>query len=294
MVTSSVQVGTLAEAYGLRTYHVTHSLLAASKIPLSGKRVLEVGGCLPDAYVKTVLGAEQWVGVQELGYFREIGAPDQHTAAQQVLPITAVSTACELESYAVLLGAVEDLPACLHGAFDAVVSFAAFEHILRLGPALDAMAAALMPEGRLYSLFAPIWSSPTGHHLPDMRSADGTAYGFGDSPIPPWGHLLMRPPELYHYLLKHTDERTAGDMVYFTYHSPHINRLFIEDYIYYVANSPLTGSIRRAFPSNPSDKTQQRLESLHPGRTKFDGFGLEMILGRRADNAEAGSETVTG
>ncbi len=62
----------LKEKYGL-TYHVPYALEAEKRIGLRGKRVLEVGGTLPRDLVLGELGVAQWVGIEYLGYYDDIG-----------------------------------------------------------------------------------------------------------------------------------------------------------------------------------------------------------------------------
>jgi len=47
----------------------------------------------------------------------------------------------------------------------------------------------------------------------------------------------MTPPEMFGYLCERTDVAPAAEMVYYIYHAPHINRLFLEDYHGYFQHS---------------------------------------------------------
>jgi SAM-dependent methyltransferase len=186
-----------------------------------------------------------------------------------------------LARYEVLDGFMEDLPPALEGQFDAVFSIATFEHILRFPTALDCMYRALRPGGRLYTKFAPIWSSHDGHHLPPVMDKAGRRFDFGQSPIPPWGHLLLRPPQLYQHLLQFTDPETAGAMVFFTYQSSALNRLFAEDYVDYVRTSRFkVDAFQLTYPANMTAPLQQELERLHPGRKHFTHNAIILALSR--------------
>jgi sulfatase maturation enzyme AslB (radical SAM superfamily) len=150
---------------------------------------------------------------------------------------------------------------------------------------LDKIFQALKPGGFLFSMWSPIWSAYNGHHLPTMVDKFGKEMNFGNSPIPPWGHLLMRPPELYEYLLKFTDSESAAKIVYFVYHSPHINRLFTEDYIRFINDSRLEQKeVTGIFPSPIKPEIQRRLEELYPGRKHFANNGLMVVLERPAQS----------
>lgn len=263
------------------SYHVSYAEAAEAQVGLRGKRVLEVGGSLPPEFTLEILGAKQWVGVQEADWYREVRAADQHSRFENVVPIEQAVSAERLGRYAVLVGGIEQLPVALHGHFDVVFSIAAFEHILRFGQALDLMAAALNRQGKLFSLFSPIWSAHDGHHLPEITDHQGRRFFFNSSPIPPWGHLYLTPPELYAHLRQHTDAQTAQEMVYYVYHSPQINRLFPEDYQAYVQLSALEGPITKTFLSPVPPEIQARIEARHPGRAHFDSGGLMMTLSKR-------------
>jgi SAM-dependent methyltransferase len=276
--------GTTLDALATRhelTYHHAYCRTAEAEVGFRGKRVLEVGGSLPRDYTIEGLGASQWVCIQEPGYFKEVrsqGFPDIDARA---IPMAALTDPEQLGDYRILLGRIEDLPACLHGRFDVVFSIAAFEHIHTLGRALELIAAALAPHGRLFTMFSPLWSAYDGHHLPQIVDKAGNTFDFSSSPIPPWGHLLMRPSTLYHHLLNHTDAATAADIIYYTYHSPHINRLFVEDYADYISKSPLQGTVVKTFRRPIPPDVQARLEALYPGRHHFDNNGLKMVLERK-------------
>ena len=279
---TALDIDELCQRYEL-SYHVPYALHAESEVGLRGKRVLEVGGSLPSEFVLDVLGASQWVCIQATEWFRETRRENQFSTDEQILEIEAVEASSQLGRYSVLLGSVETLPPCLYGQFDVVFSIATFEHILRLGRALEAMAAALTSEGRLFTMFSPVWTSFNGHHIPDVVDKSGQLFGFGTNcPIPPWAHLYWRPDQMYHHLLGIMDPDAAAEITYYVYHSPQINRLFIEDYLGYVQKSPLDGSIVGTFPVEPPPDVQAHLEMLYPGRKNFTNTGMKMVLSHKS------------
>ena len=79
----------------------------------------------------------------------------------------------DLCAYSTVVGAIEDFPSTFYGRFDAIVSMAAFEHILRFSQALENTYLCLKAGGFHYSNFAPIWSAYNGHLLPKMYSETG-------------------------------------------------------------------------------------------------------------------------
>ncbi len=272
--------------YGL-SYHVPYAMEAESQIGLRGKAVIEIGGSLPEGFVRGVLGVRQWLAIEEMAYWHEIGAsggtqgtPPDRTGVRS---LAAAGPADATPAYGVFSGRVEDLPETLHGRFDAAFSIAAFEHVDRLARTLDGIHAALRPGGRLFTMFSPIWSAHDGHHLPDIRDRNGREFSFSKSPIPPWGHLLMRPPELFRHLSSLTDRETAAEIVYYVHHSSHINRLFTEDYVAYCRESPFeVERCNGTFLTPPPPELQRELERRHTGYQHFSNNGMLLILRKSA------------
>jgi len=164
---SDERVVALQREYGL-SYHVPYALQAEELVGLRGKRVLEVGGSLPEGFARDALGAAQWIAVEEMSYWGALPSLSDGSRPAEV-PIRRLvegTNPADLRTYEVLNGDVEDLPAGLEGHFDLVFSIAAFEHILRMSLAPDRMRAPLRSGGWLCTLFSPIWSAHDGHHLP--------------------------------------------------------------------------------------------------------------------------------
>jgi len=284
------RINELQKRYGLKNYHIHFSDTAQSKVGFREKRVLEIGGSLPERFVLDELGAEQWIAIEHLEYWEELptdkGKPDG--TPPENLPdkkLTNVTDYNELGKYCLLAGGVEDIPSVLYERFDVIFSIAAFEHITMFPIALDKMCQALKPGGFLFSMWSPIWSAHDGHHLPTIIDKYGREMNFGKSPIPPWGHLLMRPPELYGHLLGFTDMESAARIVYFVYHSSHINRLFTEDYLAFINSSQFQQQeVVGIFPMQIKPEIQTRLEQLYLGRKHFANNGLMVVL-RRSEQA---------
>lgn len=269
------------------SYHVPYCADADKLVGFRGKRVLEVGGSLPAGFVRDYLGAAQWTAVEELGYWRTVDgvekladSPLQHPADARLEEATADLLD---QDYVLLDGGIEQAPEALHGRFDLAFSIACFEHISRLPKALERIHRTLKPGGKLFALFSPIWSAHDGHHLPGITDATGRHFNFGRSPIPPWGHLMASPSELYRFLLDHTDAAAAEEMVYYVYHAPHINRLFAEDYVRYFKLSPFRiERCQPTFPTPLSAEAQSMLEARHPGHRLFSNNGFLAILEKTA------------
>ena len=276
----------LQQKFGL-TYHVEFIALAEQLVGLSGQSVLEVGGSLPERLVLDELKASRWTALEEMSYWDEtlstgyiLGTPPLEGGLKLRL---AETDSAMLASYNLLYGRIEELPAALEGKFDLVFSIAAFEHIARLPLALEKMKQALKPGGKLFALFAPIWSSFNGHHLPEIVDASGNHWSFENSPIPPWGHLILRPSELFDLLINKCDVDTAREIVYFVYSSPHINRFFQEDYLEIVSRSGFhVHQSTPVFDLQVPEQVQEQLQHRYPGRSNFGHSGLLLVLERRA------------
>lgn len=274
------EIPEIQKAFGL-TYHVPYLFQAESMVGLSGKDVLEVGGSLPENLVINRLGAQRWVALEAMRYWEEVGEQGGGTRprADLTMRIQDVKTCQELSKYTLLEGLVENMPSGLENTFDRVFSIACFEHVHTLGLALEKMHAALKPGGKLFSMFSPIWSAPDGHHLPNMLDTNGVQWSAGKSPLSPWMHLLFSPAQMERHLVTKTDRQTASQMIYHIYHNQHINRLFTEDYIEYVQQSPFhIEALHLTFPAKIPDQIQKLLEARHPGKKHFANNGLLMIL----------------
>jgi len=266
----------LQSRFGL-TYHVPFSYYAQEIVGFAGKTVVEVGGSLPAEFALRVLGAAKWVAVEEPGYWREIA---EEKTWGDISPLVSARNVEEMPEYSLLSGRVENAPPALDRSFDLAFSIAAFEHMDRFPASLAAIHDVLKPGGALFSLFSPVWSASDGHHLPKLENADGTPFDPGL--IPRWGHLLMSPPEMYRHLRKHADDKTCAEVVHYIYNSPHINRLFIEDYINYVRETPFViEHLHTVFVQDMDDETRTKLENRHPGYKTFSAQGLFMLLRRR-------------
>lgn len=268
----------LQAKYGL-SYHVPWLLEADHEVGLRGKTVLEIGGRLPRELVIEELGVAQWIAIDsDMSHLRK--GQENDGPLLNLRQITATQGIVEtLSDYALGECSVEELPECLFGRFDVVISFAVFEHILHFPRALDRMYECLKPGGRLFSQFSPIWSAHNGHHLLSVTDRAGRQFEFHDVPIPPWGHLTLSPPELYHHLLGHTDAEAADEIVFCVHHAPHINRLFVEDYVGFVLGSRFQiGQVQGAFSTPPSPELQAVLEARWPGRKHFAFNGLRLLL----------------
>jgi hypothetical protein len=146
----------------------------------------------------------------------------------------------------------------------------------------DLLQPPLLSLNRWSDFRGPPQSSHDGHHIPTIIDSAGQKFVFNkNSPISPWEHLLCTPSQLYQRLLKKTDSTAAEEIVYYTYHSPRLNRLFSEDYLRYFAISPFkVCKVVPTFNFNPPKELQAELERYHPGNKYFANNGFLTVLQR--------------
>lgn len=274
------------------SYHVPYAFHAEEQVGLSGMDVLEVGGSLPKDFVLKELNVKSWTCL-ESPEFTRMSTEERETGTREMdlgstLPgLGIVGEGARKPhlapgSFTMFYENIEDLPALHDSRYDRIFSVACFEHILRFPQALRRMYRALKVGGKLFTMFSPIWSSYNGHHLPPTTDAQGNRYFFNNSPIPPWGHLTMRPAQLREFLCQKMDAETAEQIVYLVHTSPHINRFFSEDYVQFVEQSPFAVlKLEGTFPAQLDAAGQARLERLFPGRKHFANNGMLMVLARR-------------
>lgn len=281
-----MMAATKLQAYKLE-YNVSGQLdfllAMRARTEFAGKAVLEVGGSnIPKGFVLDELGASQWLAVDRVYPANREYWPKQY-AEGIVLPLDGTLDYEVLGRHVILNGRIEDLPESFFEKFDLVVSLDAFEHIHKFASMLDRVYDALKPGGMLLSMNSPIWSCHFGHHLWGVVDKQGRTFSMQESPIPAWGHLLMRPWEMYSFLRGHTDAETADQIVYEVYYSENLNRLFAEDYTAYVEASRFERySIGSHCPLVPPDPaTQIELERLHPGMREFSTVGIDLTCHKR-------------
>jgi SAM-dependent methyltransferase len=281
---STQELETLKDKYKL-SYHTNYLLEGEKKVGLSNFKILEVGGSLPSEIVIDHLGASQWVSIEAMEYWHQLNhgdgtAPDETNCIKS---LNSISDAQQLRQHQVLAGDICDLPESMENHFDRIFSIACFEHVHKFAYALEKMYRALKPGGILFTMFSPIWSSYNGHHLPEMYDENIGKINFSNSPIPPWGHLLLTPSEMDIFLKENSkiSPKTRAEMIYQVYQCPHINRLMTEDYINYCEQSSFQiKEISFSFPAKIPDSINKELNRLYPKNKYFSNNGLIIVLSK--------------
>ena len=150
-------------------YNLIHVKLAAEYVTISKAKVLVVGcntgkDCM--SFIK--LGAPKVYG---LDVVPNVGSDFQHS---------------NIEYYQ---NSAEDMP-FENNTFDLVFCFATMEHVPNIKSGFEEMARVTRQGGQIYSVAAPLWNSPYGHHKPDLFN------GY------PWVHLLYSKQEIIDFYLE--------------------------------------------------------------------------------------------
>ena len=173
-----------------------------SKYDIRGKKVLEIGGSIPEALVSS---AAEWVSVDPLNENKATGNYRYIRGRAQSI--------CYQENY-----------------FDYVFSCNAFHHISRFSDALREIYRVLKPGGIVLSIFGPIWSAPDGCHLENVPYRGGLIQFWEEQLVPDWYHLVYDFKELYMILIENIKQDKAYAIADYIYFSNWINRMSYFDY----------------------------------------------------------------
>lgn len=145
-------------------YNLMHAKWAASYVSIKKAKVLVIG-CNTGGDCRNLieLGAREVWGVDVVD---GIGRDFPHRQVRYL------QTSVE----------AMDIP---DNSFDLVFSFATMEHVPDIRKGFSEMARVTRPGGIIYSIAAPLWNSPYGHHKPDLFQ-----------PNYPWIHLLLDRDEI--------------------------------------------------------------------------------------------------
>jgi SAM-dependent methyltransferase len=166
-------------------------------------------------------------------------------------------------------------------SFGAIFSVAVFEHLNDFDACLREMYRLLVPGGRVYAAFGPIWSSSLGHHVfADRGNIQLRHWDPKLNPVDDHAHLLLERNEMAAGIAKSRGPVVAEAAAEWIYDSTDVNRLFYDDYVAAFQRSPLT--LVRITPERehvPADRLQ-RLRAKHPRQGTFDVRNAEVVLER--------------
>ncbi len=163
--------------------------------------------------------------------------------------------------------------------FGAIFSVAVFEHLIEFDVCLAEMHRLLIPGGRVYAAFGPIWSSSLGHHV--FADVNGVQLRHWDprlNPLEDHSHLLLSPAEMLHHIAAARNFALAEEAVAWIYASDKVNRMFFEDYVAAFERSAF--DIVRLTTDNehvPAGRLAA-LKAAHPSRSVFNVRNAVVVL----------------
>jgi N-acetylglucosaminyldiphosphoundecaprenol N-acetyl-beta-D-mannosaminyltransferase len=161
----------------------------------------------------------------------------------------------------------------------AVFSVAVFEHLLAFDACLEELHRVLVPGGRVYASFGPIWSSSLGHHVfVDRGDIQLRHWDPRRNPIHDHEHLLLTADEMRSVVAERRSRAAADLAVEWIYAGDQINRLFFEDFV--------SAFERSAFHVVRLETDEERvpparlaaLRARYPSRTVFDVRNATVVL----------------
>lgn len=259
-----------------------YSLHCDGLVGFAGKDVLQIGGSYPEEFVFKILKVKSWSAIEFPERLSKIKGDDikNHRGAvlnkENVMIHEGFSKPLK-NKYNIFLADAHEIPETHFEKYDLIFSINAFHHILHFPKALELMYKTLKPEGKLFALFSPIWSSCHGHNVEELMPEIKESKGL----IPPWGHLVMKASSMYEHLKEKSSEDIASKIVYHTFNSPNINRYFTEDYLTLIKLSDFKiDKFDALFNRTVAPYSQHLLEQRNPGCKSFGNSGLLIVLSK--------------
>ena len=172
--------------------------------PISGRRILEVGGYhnFAVAYSLNNISKEKVIVINP-----DKGIPPICDEKIEILHIDGCNTPFADES------------------FDTIVGVAVLEHIADLKSFAKEMFRILAPNGKLYLQGRPLWTSNVGHHVYIVDNEMDYRFN-GNNPIDDFDHLLLSEAELQAKLIevKNLPASHAKKITDFVHNCPDLNR----------------------------------------------------------------------
>jgi len=239
------------------------SILKAS-LPLRGKHVLEIGGAAPPSLIASGR-VGSWTAIDI--------SPQRFTESHGKEEIPHWYNALLMDATSMTFP---------NASFDIVYSTNCFEHILDIPSALRDIYRVLKPGGVLYSIFAPIWSAPDGHHT---WVWDGdTPVTFSQDLFQDWLHLVFSEEELRKHLNSKYKPQLVESIVNSVYRGTGINRVIDADYEQEIEKYGYTPIVNLRIRSRkkPTADLLKRLRTQYPRVRDFrtEGYFWVLVKGR--------------
>lgn len=226
---------------------------------IRGKNILEVGGAVPIDLIRES-GVSTWTAVDISPGILEKGqgnSKDERLFRPKNLDIADFDE---------------------ENAYDVVYSTNCFEHILRLEEALERIYKALKSDGILFSIFAPIWTSPDGHHA--WIKTDQGLVRFDGNIVPPWYHLVKDEATLHEIVSEKYSPDVADEFCRIVFRAPSINRRIDSQYENCIAGFPYSSIAKFRIPTlrSPKGTISSELRIKHPEVRSFSTMGYLWVL----------------
>jgi len=229
------------------------------------KRVLELGGALPPAFLFEKFNISNWTSVEYSGYDNNQYDNDYDASSYPGYNYSNLGWEKFYNNWQMVKGE----------QFDIIYSIAAFEHIYNLPSCLQSAYQMLKPGGLLYSYFTPIWSASNGSH------------GFHPPELSKFGnhsHLMFNFPALIAYLVNSCSYTPdlATSSAHSLYKDSQLNRYTYEDFISIFNSIPFSKANVNPINKIPfvklyDNQTLSRIKSFNPAM--FDSAnGFEILL----------------
>ena len=165
----------------------------------------------------------------------------------------------------------------------AVFSVAVFEHLLDFDKCLLEMHRILIPGGMVYAHFGPIWSSSLGHHVyANFGDERARHWDPNLNPLHDHSHLLLSKQDMASSIASRVSPHLGEAIVEWVYESSDINRLFYEDYVRIINQSPFEIIHLSPEREHISGDLKSVLEKRYAPQYKtFDVRNAEVVLRKR-------------
>jgi SAM-dependent methyltransferase len=234
---------------------------------LRGKGVLEVGSDLDSRVIREL---------SEQGCSRVVGINPAFSPAELDRINATLPAGCELQQADMRNTGLPD------NSIGALFSVSVFEHLLDFKQCLLEMHRILVPGGIVYAEFGPIWSSSLGHHVhANANGEQARHWDPGLNPLDGFSHLLQGRQEMGLVLRERVSEPLGDAILEWVYEDEGINRLFFEDYLQFVKQSPFELVHFDTDREHVPEQLLSRLGAQYPRYRVFDVRNVELVLRKR-------------
>ncbi|MEP3855630.1 MAG: class I SAM-dependent methyltransferase [Porticoccus sp.] len=164
-------------------------------------------------------------------------------------------------------------------SFGVLFSVSVFEHLLEFERCLSEMFRILVPGGVVYAEFGPVWSSGLGHHVfANVNEERARHWDPRLNPLKNHSHLLLSHDEMSQYLEGKVSKQLSEQILDWIYEREDINRLFYEDYLRIIEQSPFEVAYRSVDRQYIPEETLAVLRVRHPNYHDFAVRNVELVL----------------